>query len=114
MTMKRESLASQLKDLKRMTEASKQRQEGKNITSEDIKKKEEEKPKGESKSATTKTSPNGKPYYGPAYGEAKASGKSSDNTRKAPSKASRRPTGREEMIAQRFLERRKKESNVVS
>ena len=134
---KKKSVKDTLAELAMMRKASKERQAGKNTTSEDIKarmqKRETDKAKEETKQlkkearkagrkfSTEKdksqyVAPNGKEYAGPGYGpkpERKAKAKE-----EGPKKATkRRATGREEMIAQRYMdnEKRKKEggSSVV-
>ena len=134
---KKKSVKDTLAELAMMRKASKERQAGKNTTSEDIKarmqKRETDTAKQETKQlkkearkagrqfSTEKdksqyVAPNGKEYMGPGGGpkpERKAKEKE-----EGPKKATkRRPTGRDEMIAQRYMdnERRKKEggSSVV-
>ena len=132
---KKESVKDTLVDLEIMSKASKKRQKGKNVTSEDIKarmqKRETDKAKEETKQlkkearkagrkfSTEKdksqyVAPNGKEYAGPGYGPKPERKAKEGGPKKAPR---RRATGREEMIAQRYMdnERRKKEngSNVV-
>jgi hypothetical protein len=158
---KKKSVKDTLKDLEIMRKASEKRQAGKNVTSEDIKrrmeKRETDKAKEEAK-ATKKAAEGGGSKYGPTAMKAKGtarnfagsgdgegyspktkvdgsaySGKSpSDSTssyKKAQEKQAkkdksapsaprkRRATGRDEMIAQRYMdnEKRKKEggSSVV-
>ena len=134
---KKKSVKDTLAELAMMRKASKERQAGKNTTSEDIKarmqKRETDKAKEETKQlkkearkagrkfSTEKdksqyVAPNGKEYMGPGGGpkpERKAKAKE-EGPKKAPK---RRATGREEMIAQRYMdnEKRKKEggSSVV-
>ena len=134
---KKKSVKDTLKDLEIMRKASEKRQAGKNVTSEDIKarmqKRETDKAKEETKQlkkearkagrqfSTEKdksqyVAPNGKEYMGPGGGpkpERKEKAKE-----EGPKKATkRRATGRDEMIAQRYMdnEKRKKEggSSVV-
>ena len=134
---KKKSVNDTLKDLAIMRKASEKRQAGKNVTSEDIKRRMEKREadtakqetkqlKKEARKAGRKFStekdksqyvaPNGKEYMGPGGGpkpERKAKAKE-EGPKKAPK---RRATGREEMIAQRYMdnEKRKKEggSSVV-
>ena len=132
---KKKSVKDTLGDLEIMSKASRMRQKGKNVTSEDIKarmqKRETDKAKEETKQlkkearkagrkfSTEKdksqyVAPNGKEYAGPGYGPKPERKAKEEKPKKAPK---RRATGREEMIAQRYMdnERRKKEggSNVV-
>jgi hypothetical protein len=132
---KKKSVKDTLAELAMMRKASKKRQEGKNVTSEDIKarmqKRETDKAKEETKQlkkearkagrkfSTEKdksqyVAPNGKEYMGPGGGP-KLERKAKEEGPKKASK--RRATGREEMIAQRYMdnEKRKKEggSSVV-
>ena len=132
---KKKSVKDTLAELAMMRKASKKRQEGKNVTSEDIKarmqKRETDKAKEETKQlkkearkagrkfSTEKdksqyVAPNGKEYMGPGYGPKRERKAKEEEPKKAPR---RRATGREEMIAQRYMdnEKRKKEggSSVV-
>jgi hypothetical protein len=132
---KKKSVKDTLAELAMMRKASKKRQEGKNTTSEDIKarmqKRETDKAKEETKQlkkgarkagrkfSTEKdksqyVAPNGKEYMGPGGGPKPERKAKEEGPKKAPK---RRATGREEMIAQRYMdnEKRKKEngSSVV-
>ena len=132
---KKKSVKDTLAELAIMRKASKKRQEGKNTTSEDIKKRMEKRETDTAKEETKQlkkearkagrqfstekdkpqyVAPNGKEYAGPGYGP-KPERKAKEE---GPKKASRRrATGREAMIAQRYMdnEKRKKEggSSVV-
>ena len=132
---KKKSVKDTLAELAMMRKASKERQAGKNTTSEDIKarmqKRETDKAKEETKQlkkearkagrkfSTEKdksqyVAPNGKEYAGPGYGPKPERKAKEEGPKKAPK---RRATGRDEMIAQRYMdnEKRKKEggSSVV-
>ena len=132
---KKKSVKDTLAELAMMRKASKKRQEGKNVTSEDIKarmqKRETDKAKEEAKAARKEArkvgrkfstekdksryvAPNGKEYMGPGYGPKRERKAKEEEPKKA---SKRRATGREEMIAQRYMdnEKRKKEggSSVV-
>jgi hypothetical protein len=132
---KKKSVKDTLAELATMRKASKERQAGKNTTSEDIKarmqKRETDTAKEETKQlkkearkagrsfSTEKdksqyVAPNGKEYAGPGYGP-KPERKAKEEGPKKVTK--RRATGRDEMIAQRYMdnEKRKKEggSSVV-
>ena len=135
---KKKSVKDTLKEIEYMRKASKERQAGKNTTSEDIKarmeKREMDKAKEDLKSqkkearkagrkfSTPKdksqyVAPDGREYMGPGGGP-KRERKAKEATEQTPKKApKRRPTGREEMIAQRYMdnEKRKEEggSSVV-
>ena len=134
---KKKSVKDTLAELAIMRKASKKRQEGKNTTSEDIKKRMEKRETDKAKEETKQlkkearkggrpfstekdksqyVAPNGKEYAGPGYGP-KPERKKREKE-EGPKKASkRRATGRGEMIAQRYMdnEKRKKEggSSVV-
>ena len=132
---KKKSVKDTLAELAIMRKASKKRQEGKNTTSEDIKRRMEKRETDTAKEETKKlkkearkagrqfstekdkpkyVAPNGKEYAGPGYGP-KPERKAKEEGPKKASK--RRATGRGEMIAQRYMdnEKRKKEggSSVV-
>ena len=136
---KKKSVKDTLAELAIMRKASKKRQEGKNTTSEDIKRRMEKRETDTAKEETKKlkkearkagrqfstekdkpkyVAPNGKEYAGPGGGpnpEPKPERKAKEEGPKKASK--RRATGRDEMIAQRYMdnEKRKKEggSSVV-
>ena len=132
---KKKSIKGTLDDLAIMRKASKKRQEGKNTTSDDIKARMQKRETDTAKEETKKlkkearkggrpfstekdksqyVAPNGKEYAGPGYGP-KPERKAKEEGPKKASK--RRATGRDEMIAQRYMdnEKRKKEggSSVV-
>ena len=133
---KKKSIKDTLAEIKIMRKASKQRQAGKNTTSEDIKarmeKREMDKAKQDLKAQkkdarkagrkfsmpkdkSQYVAPNGKEYMGPGGGP-KRERKAKEATEQTPKKApKRRPTGREEMIAQRYMdnEKRKKDGPVI-
>ena len=134
---KKKSVKDTLAELAMMRQASKERQAGKNTTSEDIKarmqKRETDTAKQETKQlkkearkagrqfSTEKdksqyVAPNGKEYAGPGYGP-KPERKAKEKEEGPKKVAKRRATGRDEMIAQRYMdnEKRKKEggSSVV-
>ena len=136
---KKKSIKDTLKEIEYMRKASKERQAGKNTTSEDIKarmeKREMDKAKEDLKSqkkearkagrkfSTPKdksqyVAPDGREYMGPGGGPKRERQAKKEMPEQAPKKAAkRRPTGREEMIAQRYMdnEKRKKDggSSVV-
>ena len=129
---KKKSIKDTLDEIKMMRKASKERQQGKNTTSEDIKarmeKREMEKAKEELKTqkkearkagrkfSTPKdksqyVAPDGKEYMGPG-GSPKRERKTKEATEQTPKKAPRRrPTGREEMIAQRYMDNEKRKKD---
>ena len=132
---KKKSVKDTLAELSIMRKASKKRQEGQNTTSEDIKarmqKRETDTAKQETKQlkkearkagrqfSTEKdksqyVAPNGKEYMGPGGGPKPERKKKEEGPKKV---TKRRATGRDEMIAQRYMdnEKRKKEggSSVV-
>jgi hypothetical protein len=133
---KKKSIKDTLAEIKMMRKASKERQAGKNTTSEDIKarmeKREMDKAKQDLKAQkkdarkagrkfsmpkdkSQYVAPNGKEYMGPGGGP-KRERKAKEATEQTPKKApKRRPTGREEMIAQRYMdnEKRKKDGPVI-
>ena len=136
---KKKSIKDTLDKIEYMRKASKRRQKGENVTSEDIKARMEKREmdkakedlksqKKEAKQAGRKFStekdksqyvaPNGKEYMGPGGGPKRERKAKKEMPEQAPKKAAkRRPTGREEMIAQRYMdnEKRKKDggSSVV-
>lgn len=68
---KRQSISDQLKELRAMTEASRRRQKGENVTSDQVAKERQAKGIGESSKPSDKrkyVSPQGKEYYGPGGG----------------------------------------------
>jgi hypothetical protein len=68
---KRKSIADDLKELRAMTEASRRRQKGENVTSDQVLKERKAKGIGESSKPSDKrkfVSPQGKEYAGPGYG----------------------------------------------
>jgi hypothetical protein len=119
---KKESVKDTLVDLEIMSKASKKRQKGKNVTSEDIKarmqKRETDKAKEEAKAAKKEAkaakkearkagrpfstpqyvAPNGKEYAGPGYGPKPERKAKEEKPKKAPR---RRATGRSEMMSER-------------
>jgi hypothetical protein len=116
---KKESVKDTLVDLEIMSKASKKRQKGKNVTSEDIKarmqKRETDKAKEETKAAKKEArkagrtfstekdksqyvAPNGKEYAGPGYGPKPERKAKEEGPKKAPK---RRATGRSEMMSER-------------
>jgi len=133
---KKKSVKDTLAEIKMMRKASEKRQAGKNTTSEDIKarmeKREMDKAKQDLKAQkkdarkagrkfsmpkdkSQYVAPNGKEYMGPGGGP-KRERKAKEATEQTPKKApKRRPTGREEMIAQRYMdnEKRKKDGPVI-
>jgi hypothetical protein len=136
---KKKSVKDTLAEIKMMRKASEKRQAGKNTTSEDIKarmeKREMEKAKQDLKAQkkdarkagrkfsmpkdkSQYVAPNGKEYMGPGGGPKRERKAKKEMPEQAPKKAAkRRPTGRGEMIAQRYMdnEKRKKDggSSVV-
>ena len=136
---KKKSVKDTLEKIKYMRKASKERQAGKNTTSEDIKarmeKREMDKAKQDLKAQkkdarkagrkfsmpkdkSQYVAPNGKEYMGPGGGPKRERKAKKEMPEQAPKKAPRRrPTGRGEMIAQRYMdnEKRKKDggSSVV-
>jgi hypothetical protein len=83
----------------RATAASMSRQQGRsNMTSNDLS------PKAKGGAATVKEAPNGKEYMGPGYGEYKPKQQAGQEQVKYKKPERRRPTGREEMIAQRYMD----------
>ena len=129
---KKKSVKDTLAEIKMMRKASKERQQGKNTTSEDIKarmeKREMEKAKQDLKAQkkdarkagrkfsmpkdkSQYVAPDGKEYMGPGGGP-KRERKAKEVTEQTPKKAPRRrPTGREEMIAQRYMDNEKNKKN---
>ena len=129
---KKKSIKDTLDEIKMMRKASEKRQQGKNTTSEDIKarmeKREMEKAKEELKTqkkearkagrkfSTPKdksqyVAPDGREYMGPGGGP-KRERKAKEATEQTPKKAPRRrPTGREEMIAQRYMDNEKRKKD---
>ena len=132
---KKKSVKDTLAELAIMRKASKKRQEGKNTTSEDIKRRMEKRESDTAKQETKQlkkearkagrqfstekdkpqhVAPNGKEYAGPGGGPKPERKTKEEGPKKA---TKRRATGREEMIAQRYMdnEKRKKEggSSVV-
>ena len=129
---KRKTIKDTLKEIEYMRKASKRRQKGENVTSEDIKarieKREMDKVRKELEDQKKKASetgrnfstpkdksqyvaPNGKEYMGPGGGP-KRERKAKEATEQTPKKAPRRrPTGREEMIAQRYMDNEKNKKN---
>ena len=129
---KRKTIKDTLKEIEYMRKASKRRQKGENVTSEDIKarieKREMDKVRKELEDQKKKASetgrnfstpkdksqyvaPNGKEYMGPGGGP-KRERKAKEATEQTPKKApKRRPTGREEMIAQRYMDNEKNKKN---
>ena len=132
---KKKSVKDTLDELAIMRKASKKRQEGKNTTSEDIKRRMEKREADTAKEETKQlkkearkagrpfstekdkpkyVAPNGKEYAGPGGGPKPERKAKEEKPKKAPR---RRATGRDEMIAQRYMdnEKRKKEggSSVV-
>ena len=105
----RGSVAESIKEFgRRMAAASMSRQQGRsNITSKDLE------PKAKGGAATVKDAPNGKEYMGPAYGEYKPKQPQTQEQVK-PKKPQRRPTGREEMIADRYMKQAEKKKNNQS
>ena len=109
----RGSVAESIKEFgSRMTAASMSRRQGRsNLTSDDLS------PKAKGGSATVKQAPNGKEYAGPGYGEYKKKEAGGKEQVKPKKPERRRPTGREEMIAQRYMDNEDKKkkggSNVV-
>lgn len=70
---KRSSVKQQLEELRSMTEASRRRQKGENVTSDQVAKERKAKGIGQSSSPSDKrkyVSPQGKEYYGPGGGSA--------------------------------------------
>ena len=70
---KRSSIKQQLEELRSMTEASRRRQKGENVTSDQVAKERKAKGIGQSSSPSDKrkyVSPKGKEYYGPGGGSA--------------------------------------------
>jgi hypothetical protein len=131
---KKKSVNDTLKDLAIMRKASEKRQAGKNVTSEDIKRRMEKREADTAKQETKQlkkearkagrsfstekdksqyVAPNGKEYAGPGGGP-KPERKAKEEGPKKASK--RRATGRGEMIAQRYMdneERKKKGGSSV-
>jgi hypothetical protein len=129
---KKKSIKDTLDEIKMMRKASEKRQQGKNTTSEDIKtrmeKREMDKAKQDLKAQkkdarkagrkfslpkdkSQYVAPNGKEYMGPG-GSPKRERKAKEATEQTPKKApKRRPTGREEMIAQRYMDNEKNKKN---
>ena len=129
---KRKTIKDTLKEIEYMRKASKRRQKGENVTSEDIKarieKREMDKVRKELEDQKKKASetgrnfstpkdksqyvaPNGKEYMGPGGGP-KRERKAKEATEQTPKKAPRRrPTGREEMIAQRYMDNEKRKKD---
>ena len=129
---KKKSIKDTLDEIKMMRKASKERQEGKNTTSEDIKarmeKREMDKAKQDLKAQkqdarkagrkfsmpkdkSQYVAPDGREYMGPGGGP-KRERKAKEATEQTPKKAPRRrPTGREEMIAQRYMDNEKNKKN---
>ena len=129
---KKKSIKDTLDEIKMMRKASKERQQGKNTTSEDIKarmeKREMDKAKQDLKDQKKKArdagrpfstprdksqyvAPDGREYMGPGGGP-KRERKAKEATEQTPKKAPRRrPTGREEMIAQRYMDNEKNKKN---
>jgi hypothetical protein len=112
---KKKSVKDTLGDLEIMSKASRMRQKGKNVTSEDIKarmqKRETDKAKEETKAAKKEArkagrpfstpqyvAPNGKEYAGPGYGPKPERKAKEEGPKKAPR---RRATGRSEMMSER-------------
>jgi hypothetical protein len=129
---KKKSIKDTLDEIKMMRKASKERQQGKNTTSEDIKarmeKREMDKAKQDLKAQkkdarkagrkfsmpkdkSQYVAPDGREYMGPGGGP-KRERKAKEATEQTPKKAPRRrPTGREEMIAQRYMDNEKNKKN---
>ena len=129
---KKKSIKDTLDEIKMMRKASEKRQQGKNTTSEDIKarmeKREMDKAKQDLKAQkkdarkagrkfsmpkdkSQYVAPNGKEYMGPGGGP-KRERKAKEATEQTPKKAPRRrPTGREEMIAQRYMDNEKRKKD---
>ena len=110
---KKKSVKDTLAELAIMRKASKKRQEGKNTTSEDIKKRMEKRETDTAKEETKKLKKEAR-KAGRQFSTEKDKPKDVEGPKKA---TKRRATGREEMIAQRYMdnEKRKKEggSSVV-
>lgn len=109
---KKKSVKDTLAEIKMMRKASKQRQAGKNTTSEDIKTRMEKRDMAKAKEDLKSQKKDAK------KAGRKFSTEKDKPQEQSPKKAvKRRPTGREEMIAQRYMdnEKRKKEggSSVV-
>lgn len=93
---KRKSISDDLKELRAMTEASRRRQKGENVTSDQVAKERQAKNIGQSSKPSDKrkyVSPQGKEYAGPGYGATpKAKPKPKPATTTASSKTRRNVT----------------------
>ena len=105
----RGSVAESMKEFgRRMDAARMSRMQGRsNLTSSDL----EGKARGGA--ATVKDAPNGKEYAGPAYGEYKPKQPQAQEQVKY-KKPPRRATGREAMIAERYMNQEQKKKNNES